>query len=43
METLNNLANNIGFGGFKEMVLFFCFLTFWFLFGLAIYHGQKRN
>jgi len=43
METLNDLSNNIGFGSFKGMILFFCFLIFWFLFGLAIYYGQKRN
>jgi hypothetical protein len=42
MDKLNDLANLIGFGNFWGMIGYFTFLLLVFLFGMAIYKGQKK-
>jgi hypothetical protein len=43
METLNEIANWIGFGSFKGMTLYFIFLTLISLIGIGIYYGNKQG
>jgi len=43
IETLNEIANWIGFGSFKGMMLYFLFLTLISLIGIGIYYGNKQG
>lgn len=41
METLNEFANWVGFGHFKGMCLYFCWMILWILLGLGFYYGNR--
>ena len=41
METLNEVANWVGFGSFEGMFLYFLFLTVTSLAGIVLYYGNK--